>query len=394
MTIRRQPSDFVVRERLSRAFAMGIRATPDAEAREAVYVLRKESRTTPEAIAGLARALAVPSGSIGYAGLKDKHARTEQHVSARARTDAPREIEGAGWSASLVGWSRVEIASPAIEGNLFEIVVRDLTREASGEMDRRAGLLGTEGGRALLVVNYFGAQRFGSARHGRGYVGRALIDGDFELALRLAIGTPARKDAGRTRVFTRALAAGWGDWTRLAQELPRCPERRAVEALASGRGFRDAFAALPNALQALYVEAYQSKLWNDAARRFVGREAGERGLGTIETPDEFGVMRFLPACEDLVGLPVPIPGKRTELTGLWGEALGGAMREEGIEPASLRVPGLRRPYFGEAERSLVVRAEEFAMSPPRREGARASRTLAFALPRGSYATVVLRALGQ
>ena len=63
------------------------------------------------------------------------------------------------------------------------------------------------------------------------------------------------------------------------------------------------------------------------------------------------------------------------------------------------IPGLRRPFFGEAPRSLFVRVEGFAQEKPvpdsfDRTGKRFARTLRFSLPRGAYATVVLRALGQ
>jgi tRNA(Glu) U13 pseudouridine synthase TruD len=66
---------------------------------------------------------------------------------------------------------------------------------------------------------------------------------------------------------------------------------------------------------------------------------------------------------------------------------------------NLVIPGLRRPFFGESERSLFVRAEGFEQDRPvpdtfDRTGKRFARTLRFSLPRGAYATVVLRALGQ
>ncbi len=35
----------------------------------------------------------------------------------------------------------------------------------------------------LGVVNYFDSQRFGSLKHGQGYIAKDLIRGDFEAAL-------------------------------------------------------------------------------------------------------------------------------------------------------------------------------------------------------------------
>jgi len=439
MTIRKQPADFVVRERLGGAFHAGLRAEPGPGGAHAVYEVTKESLTTPEAVAHLARALGVPAGVVAYAGLKDKHAISTQHVSVpagalRRSAPAPAACAGRGWSARLLGWSPVEATAGAIDGNSFEIVVRDLTRAACDEMDRRAAALALEAEHAppsrgdapagtpgLLVVNYFGAQRFGSARHGQGWAARRLIAGDFEGALRLAIGTPARKDTGRTRAFTRRCAAAWGRWAELAAALPACPERRAIELLARRAGdargagaavapdrapspadFRDAFAALPYFLQAMCVEAYQSLLWNRVARRLAERIGGEE---VLRARDDFGEMAFPPAHRvepAWRGQAVPVLGKNTALAEPWGEAARSVLEEEGLAPGDLRIPGLRRPFFGEAPRPMFVVASGFEMAGAAederaagpRGAARLQRRLRFDLPRGAYATVVLRALGQ
>jgi tRNA(Glu) U13 pseudouridine synthase TruD len=620
MTIRRQPVDFVVREKPSPAFLNSLALHGSEEKPFAVYVLEKTSLATPDAIVYLAKALDVTPGDISYAGLKDKHARTVQLVSVQVRGKeqaaalAP-EAEGPNWKAERVGWSAEEVLAACIEGNSFEIVVRDLSRDASAEMGRRAQLLATwiegaeedgvdiealagddddeddgevgeeeggdaedgdeteegangeaedddevaredragsprgahdgpkgeiktipgwnvdsgdrneadetdaeteegdddgwsieddldddadakdeagaddagaeddagadeeateesddedadedndddedsdegveaddeEGGAgergswALVVVNYFGAQRFGSARHGEGFVGRELIRGDFEKALRLAVGTPARKDAGKTRQFTRLLASNWGAWGRLVRELPKCPERRAIERLARGGDFRQAFASLPSFTQTMCVEAYQSLLWNRTARLLAERLVTEsrRGVGpaaarrfaaafqALRTQDEFGEMYFPPAActeEDLDNyfggggagggasrrdaaadrramwrqLILPILGKNSELVEPWKAAAAQVLGEEKITTHDLRITGLRRPFFGEAPRPLFVLAENFFLSPEEPDEMsdptkRMKRTVRFDLPRGAYATVVLRALGQ
>ncbi|MDX2115390.1 MAG: tRNA pseudouridine(13) synthase TruD [Planctomycetota bacterium] len=417
MTIRRTPGDFLVQERLGPEFERSLTAEPDAAAGRvhAVYLLRKTSLTTPEAVQQLAKAAGVRGGLGEYAGLKDKHAETEQHVSLRAGRAASSgglggaggvaevapALEGRGWSARLVGWSDLALTAEAIRANRFTIVVRDLARETSGEIERRAGLL-RDGAGGLTVVNYFGDQRFGSARHGEGFVARRIIADDYDGALKLAIGTPARKDTGKTRVFTRLCASHWGDWKKLAAELPRCPERRAIEALDRGAGAREAFAALPPFLQSMYVEAFQSHLWNATARGTIAALAHESGAKPLRSDDAFGEMLFLPASavsEASRTLQIPLLARSTELREPWAGPARAALAEEGVSLEMLRVPGLRRPFFGEAPRTLFVRAAEFTLSSAERDemdasGKRFKRTASFELPRGAYATVVLRALGH
>lgn len=407
MTIRRQPEDFLVEERLGEAFARALRPAPDAAATQATFELKKTGVSTTAAVQSLARELGIRNGDMGYAGLKDRHARTVQYVTAPlapaaaarfAERGLSRESEGGSWFAKLIGWSETPIAAEHIDGNRFTIVVRDLARNTTHEMDRRAHVL--RDGEDLLVVNYFGDQRFGSARHGGGFAAKHLIRGEFEEALRLLVGTPARKDQGATRTMTRAAATHWGDWKRVLAAMPRMPERGPFEALARGEGFREAFAALPAFTQTICVEAYQSHLWNAVARRLVERTAVERER--LEADDPFGAMLFpfartVPESLRAVELPLFAPSTDYELP--WAEDAEHVLAEEGIRLEDLVIPGLRRPYFGEAPRRLFVRAEGFLQEKPvpdsfDRTGKRFARTLRFSLPRGAYATVVLRALGQ
>ncbi len=439
MIIRRQPEDFVVVERLTPEWLARVSARPLSGEACAVWRLTKTSLTTPEATARLARALGVSAGAVAHAGLKDKHGVTTQFVTAPAR-DASGDaaaLSGPGFTAERVGWSRDMIDAKAIEANAFAILVRGLTRESSRETARRAealrdpagysaGAAGASEAARLLVVNYFGDQRFGSARHGEGFAGRHLVRGEFEAALRLLIATPARKDSGARRTFTRLAVAGWEgrEWKGLVAKLPACPERRAVEALAAGGAMKDAFAALPNMLQQMAVDAYQSWLWNKSAVRMAREIAGmeptgstdfaepksvarvARGTGdrAILADDPFGAMVFPAwsmlapsAVESWREVTIPMPESEMDSAGPGAAAMMSVLKDEGLSPADMRVPGLRRPTFGGAARRLLVEAREFALEAARADefsaSGRGARLVRFVLPRGAYATVVLRALG-
>jgi tRNA pseudouridine13 synthase len=431
VTIKQSPADFLVEEVLADAVA---RKVHDAPAPHALYRLAKENLTTPDAAAAAARSLGVRPGAVACAGLKDRHARTVQHVTVkRAASGALAEsAEGPGWRVERIGWLDEPLTAEAIAANRFRITVRDLAPAACARMDEAVRLLTPAdnqdhpalpvGARkpstsvpslfspsslpsslcpsvppCLLFVNYFGDQRFGSARHGQGFLARHLIRGEFEEALRLAIAVWARKDSRRQKAFKRAVAEGWGQWPELAEKLPRCPERRAVEHLAaSPADFRGAFAALPYGFQELAVHAYQSHLWNAAARRLVT----ERCTGpAITARDPFGEMIFPAAAgipKELRDLEVPLLGRGSAFREPWGPAAEAALAEEGIATEMLHIPGLRRPQFGEVPRRLFVSAESFSLASPvpDRGPERLCRTVAFDLPRGAYATVVLRALGQ
>jgi tRNA pseudouridine13 synthase len=432
MTLRRQPADFRVEEIAQPDWLAGLSAEPTSAHTHSVWTLEKRSLTTPDALSLLARSLSVRAASIAYAGLKDKHAETSQHVSVHAPPDGANPAlaaaavatrSGRGWSATRIGWVAAPVSASIIAANRFAIIVRGLNRDEAGQIERRAALLrdrasepaegAPAGGRALLVVNYFGDQRFGSARHGKGFAAAAAVRGELEQAIRLLVATPARKDSGRTRDFTRIASEGWGRWRELAEELPRCPERRPFEVLASGGTMREAFAALPDFTKTMAIEAFQSRIWNETARRIAEAIAGEGKSMRCKGP--FGTMCFPdPAALDAwrkAQVPMAAPGMPTASDAEAMERMGGeahaaevrsaikeSLRAEGVDADDLRIPGLDRPFFGGAWRPFAVRAERFLISKAERDelakGDRLRRTVTFDLPRGAYATVVLRALGQ
>ncbi len=405
VTIRRIPEDFRVEELSTEAFRASLATDWSASHPFAAYTLEKTSLATPDALAFIARELRIPGDCVQAAGIKDRHAQTRQTITidtAGLRGAAPTALRGALWSLRALGFARRRADSSLIEANRFSIVVRGLTKRASDEMERRATVLREADG-DLLFVNYFGDQRFGSNRHHQGWVGRALVDGDFESALRLAIGTPARKDSGPTRALTRALANHWGDWETALAHFGRLPERGAVETLARGGTFKDAFAALPRFTQQICVDAYQSHLWNGIARAFARAIAESTAERAFEADDPFGplvfprVGAFTPAVR---GLRIPPPSAKATMPACIAVLADELLAAEGIELARIRIPEVAFPSFGGDDRPFVVAARNWTMSPPRHDDfagnspANLARTVRFELPRGSYATVLLRALGQ
>jgi tRNA pseudouridine13 synthase len=157
--------------------------------------------------------------------------------------------------------------------------------------------------------------------------------------------------------------------------------------------FTGAFRALPYMLQQTAVEAYQSWLWNAVARETVPRD------GAIVADDPHGALVF-PAptrvSAALRALRLPHPSPETVPSRPWGEAMARVLADEGVALADLQIRGARRPRFGVAPRPLFVHARGYRAGAvaPDESGDGLKRTLAFSLPRGAYATVLLRALGQ
>jgi len=412
VVIRRTPEDFRVVEVL-RPEALA-RVTPAQEGvppgRRGLYLLTKRSVTTLDATGAMGRALEIGTGAVRHAGLKDKHALTVQHVLAPAGERAlPASVEGPGWSAKVLGLIEGDLTAGDIDRNDFVITVRGLSRASnqrlSAHIRARLGRDAT-GTSIMTLVNAFGAQRFGSARAGEGWVARKLIEGDFVGALKLAIATPHRKDSGVQRDFARAAAKLWGAWGEMLPLLPACPQRAAIEALAAGRPEHEAYAALPHFLQELHVDAYQSWIWNHAAALASGASVDAEGVLHQPAPELVRSLAARLAASGGASAELPTASPELDAGHEFAPLVLKVLAGEGLEPPGLVIPQLRRPRFEGYGRALLVRAEGFAMDkaegdelaevPAAGEGAGApvvlKRVLRFSLPSGSYATVVLGAI--
>ena len=396
MTIRRTPQDFRVEERQTAEFHASIAAEQLPSHPFAAYTLEKISLATPDALGFIAKALKVPRETVAAAGLKDRHAVTTQVVTvdtAALRGRAPEWLETEAWRLTRLGFVPRAADSTIIARNAFTIVVRALDKWHADELVRRASLMRDRAG-DILFVNYFGDQRFGSARHGKGFVGKALVEGEFEQALRLAIGTPARKDSGATH---------WGDWKTALTKFPKMPERAAIETLARGGNFMDAFAALPKFTQEICIEAYQSHIWHAIASELAHGISEATAQRAFEADDLFGTMVFPRAAAitpAFLAFPIPMPSPRAQYHECLSEIVAGALEDEGVTLETLRIPGFARPYFGGGDRAFIATARSVSIGEPVRDEfagggpANLACTISFELPRGSYATVLLRALGQ
>jgi tRNA pseudouridine13 synthase len=201
--LRARPEDFLVEEQLGFA--------PDGEGDHLLLRVRKTGANTEWAARRLARIAAVPVSTVGYAGLKDRHAVTVQWFSIPRSRDVMPD-----WSILVEEGIDVLESCPhrrklkrgALAGNRFGILVRDLEPEMMPGLDERLAMI-----RARGVPNYFGEQRFG---HDYSNLVRAhaLFAGTAGRVRRHQSGLWL--SAARSQIFNEVLAerVRRGDWDR------------------------------------------------------------------------------------------------------------------------------------------------------------------------------------
>lgn len=148
-TLKAHTDNFQVAETLS--------FTPTGEGEHTYLFIEKVGLNTGYVAQCLAKHFGISEVKVGFAGRKDKHARTQQWFSVQSKNISQTQIEQfqlEGTSVLDVTRHAKKLQTGAIKSNQFEILLTDLSPDS--ELESRLQQVATSG-----VPNYFGQQRFG-----------------------------------------------------------------------------------------------------------------------------------------------------------------------------------------------------------------------------------------
>ncbi len=361
-TIKGAVGDFAVSEVLSDASLAAI----GAESGYAVYVMRKAGVDTPHALQRMRRATGIKLKALG---LKDARATTEQYVCATSRSARLAEYADGEVSLSPVGYAPRPLSARDMVGNSFAIEVRghDGTLGEFSEWDD--------------VPNFYAYQRFGSAHTVTHVIGRAMVAGDWKRAAEAILHFESPHGVGKDAERRRRIAE-CSTYDEMICEMPRGMdiERGVASSLARGGDELGAIRTIPVGIRRLYVQAYQSYIFNRALSEAIGR--GE-GLTAQDGDVCYGKDGRLGRCGAVDGpaLALPLMGHSYYAKTRFADIVAEIMREEGTSPRDFAVPDMREAAAEGGFRT--------AMMLPR-EASADGGTVRLTLRRGSYATALMR----
>jgi tRNA pseudouridine13 synthase len=115
-------------------------------------------------------------------------------------------------------------------------------------------------------------------------------------------------------------------------------------------------------------------------------------LGVFAVPKEPPVERP----EEWFEGALPLPSARLKASGQesWWPALQQVLAEKGLSLDQIRIRGIEKPYFSKGDRAVCLRPRDFQFQsvPDDRHPGRSKVQLNFELPRGCYATMVIKRL--
>jgi tRNA pseudouridine13 synthase len=386
MKLKQSPEDFRVEEQTDVSPGTGSFA---------FYRLDKKGWTTPDALQAIRRRWKIELSRLSYGGLKDRHAHTSQYLT--ILNGPRRDLQHQGVSVTYLGQVPRPYSSKEIRANRFTITLRGL---GDGELAAAQTALAEVS--RVGVPNYFDDQRFGSVGEGGTFVAREMIRGRYEEALKLALAAPYAHDRAEAKREKATLRECWGDWKTCKEQLPRGHARSLVDYLVSHpTDFRGAVARLRPELRGLYLSAYQSDLWNRMLAHWLTTRVAADQLATLRLRlGPAPAPRALP--DDILRewdqLALPLPSARLHFDPMapWAEVVEGVMREEGFPLSEMKIRGMHKPFFSKGERPAALRPinlDQRAEADEHHRG-RQKLVLRFDLPRGAYATMIVKRITQ
>lgn len=330
-TLKTIPEDFVVREISTVTF--------NDIGKYLYFLLRKKNWNTLDAIQKIALILGVSEKDIGFAGTKDRNAVTEQVCSVHGvKKEKLEAIKLQDVTITFRGYGSKPITLGDLKGNQFEIVIRNF----DGVVERISG-----------IPNYFDEQRFSQQNV---IIGRNIVKKDFKSVVALI----------QNLIMEQRL-----------REHPH--------------DYIGALKILPMRLLKLYVNAYQSYLWNETVARYLSRHY------TVVKKEKYSLGELVFVKEDDMSLRCPLIGFDEEIVDkverVMRDIIRQIMNEENITFRDFIIPqfpelsteGEMRAMFTHVHDLIIGEMEDDELH----QGKKKVR-VAFWLEKGSYATMVIK----
>lgn len=389
--IRQFPEDFRVEETLTNGSTAKIEpsniASITGHGRYLICVLVKRKIDIFQAVQTVASKLGIGTERIQTGGIKDTNALTAQHISiSRMLPEQIPQIKTDKVWLYPLQYSNEKISSSQLWGNTFQINLRAIGISKT-TINHRLSQTSQELLRLEGCPNFFGHQRFGTNRAITHFVGKHILKGEWEQATLAFLAKPSVYEHPETRQARQQL------WKTQNYEdaLHSFPKRLVYEhymlrhLARQHRDFIGAFHRLPGKLCQLFVQAYQSYLFN----RFLSQRIVQ-GL-PLKAPQENDYKANVNG-EERVALP--LIGYRQGISeGQQGKIERAILEEENMDQNVFRISLMPRISSSGGLRVALAPIIDLNVGKPGEDETNTGKrmvNLSFMLRKGSYATVVLR----
>jgi tRNA pseudouridine13 synthase len=382
MKLKQLPTDFIVEE------IPNIRVTQEKDD-QTIFLLEKKEIDTYNAIHSIAKKLHVPLSEIGYAGLKDKHALTRQYISIPTHYKVQNTEIGA-LNIQLVGYHRKKIKIGDLNGNKFTIIVHDVKNSELDDVFEIAKTISHSG-----VPNYFDSQRFGSVIK-KEFIAKYLIKKDYEQAVKLYLTAFFESEPRRIKDEKSKILDRWDDLRSVA--VGDKVFAIIIKEYLKTNSWLAAYKKIPSRLRKMFVNAYQSDIWNEYIKEVLKICVDKKKLYPIDYAA--GSLIFYETLSEKEIQRIPPTFSTVSDTAIFSDfekqVINVVLLRQGIRLADLNIESETENFFKSHARPIIVIPENFIISNPMKDVNAIKRSskfeieVSFSLPKGSYATIVTK----
>jgi tRNA pseudouridine13 synthase len=283
--LRSIPEDFVVREA----------SNYPSEKENGIFTIADVTATNWETnllVRELSNWLHISRQRIGFAGTKDKRAKTTRLMSFyNIPIDKLSEVKIKDVEIENIYTSGHPIKIGNLIGNIFEIIVRNIDRKIKSDCVKDvASFIVKYGG----FPNFYGVQRFGVVRPITHVVGKYIVKSDFEKAAMSYIANPMEGEDEESYLLREQLEKTY-DFSEALKSYPnKLNFEKAIlnKLVVNPKDFVGALKELPKNLLTMFVYAYQSYLFNRILSERIRKKLplNEAIAGDIVLPIKKGVI--------------------------------------------------------------------------------------------------------
>jgi len=424
-TIRKNVEDFTVEELLvdgSKAQIETSETCTDhqvlgcstAKNRYLLCTMVKRNWDTFVAVKNIANQLGIESEQVQIAGIKDAKALTAQYIT--IEDVSPEQVQKArvkDVEIRPVGYLHFKLSSYYLLGNRFRIRIKAVNH--SKPVIKKRIMKTIEELKAIGgIPNFFGHQRFGTIRPITHLIGKAIIKKDLEKAAMLFLARPSPYEHPSSRQARQELQATQ-DFKKAVKEFPsqlRYERSMLKHLVKRPDDFASSFRALPFKLQELFIQAYESYLFNKFLSRRIAQglplnrtEAGDYVVAIehsgLPSPTIFKTVNTEKKSEinnsilsGKLRLAIPLIGfKQHPSQGVQGEIEKRILEEEDVCPSEFRISAVPEVNTKGRLRPAITPINNFSIDETSSDANRPAGQeigVTFMLYRGSYATILLR----
>jgi tRNA pseudouridine13 synthase len=263
--------------------------------------------------------------------------------------------------------------------NRFIITTKDIKEDELARIEENASQV------ELGFPNYYDSQRFGSVIDGK-FIGKHLVKKEYELAVKEYLTSIYRNDSDDIIQDKDNMFNAWGTFNRTIKN----PQFRKVAFhYKKTKKWIEAFKYIDKELRLLFISAYQSHLWNECVKELVTQNTTEEQRYMV--PYVLGELVF--NNEELGSIPQTFQtlSHRVHPEPHEEEIIKTVLEREGVELSQFNIRQTGN-FFKSQKRDVMLYPTEFEMYAPEKVGNTYNITVEFVLPKGCYATMVLKKL--